>query len=851
MTPKHIGLGLTLHQATRSEKLVDLFHAAGHTIGMDTIRRIDTTIASDIIDRFNKNGHIYIPNELVPYSPSRIVLASCDNIDVLEETIDGKNTFHCTQMMLWQRGPANIRSDIDIKHINRAKTITRDSLDQFHKLDHASMPVGERPKPVSNLPPDLEIEKWFNESNNQVESKMKNMAWIIARMCQTSQQMVPAWADFNEKISLVNSPITTPGMLPILQAPADDNNTMTTILNRFTSIAKHLGQPNTVIAVDQPLYSRGKEIIWANPEKYQNVVLVMGHLHVLFNFLKAIGQHMENSGLADIWVESGVFAQNTTGAMLEGKQYYRAVRGHLLTYEALSRIYWQYFTSWLTSNEREVNLKSMIDQIVKEFSHRDSDDGAVKAVNCLVTTLKTHDVLGMMDEFDNTLQHLPNFVLWRSYMKMVETLLDFIRANREVNWALHLDSFSAMLPWMTIYDHTNYARWGAVYLCEMKNLQNTHTLVYEEFLNGNFVVKRSQLKFNQIPLDQATEWQNKICKISNGIIGITRNDTARDKFCITWAERSYHVSHSTRVLFGVDDDANDTISTRKDAQPGRVSVDESAVSGLKELFLRFNVFKINTFDPLDGYVALEEIAENVENEGERMEVDMHQLTSLATNDVATDDIQHDMLTAQQRGQQMVLENIGKYLVRKDMPFFDPIKKNKSKTFATLYASSISIQNEKKVIKADRKLLQRLLTVSLAGRNIDMHDILKHELSNVPLPLANVNGTLNSTTNSDLVNILMDGETIPHTIPAPTMHQNTCVLIDGHALVQALGKPQTCRTFDDYARVFFRAVTAHVDEHVRRVDVVFDTYVKQSIALSTVAKNRFSKRRPPTRLRQTN
>ena len=137
-----------------------------------------------------------------------------------------------------------------------------------------------------------------------------------------------------------------------------------------------------------------------------------------------------------------------------------------------------------------------------------------------------------------------------------------------------------------------------------------------------------------------------------------------------------------------------------------------------------------------------------------MEVDMHQLTSLAANDVATDDIQHDMLTAQQRGQQMVLENIGKWLVRKEMLFFYPIKKNKSKTFATLYASSISIQNEKKVIKADRKLLQRLLTVSLVGRNIDMHDILKHELSNVPLSLAKVNGTLNSTTKSDLVNILM-------------------------------------------------------------------------------------------------
>ena len=100
LTPKHVGLGLTLHQATRSEKLVDLFHAAGHTVGMDTIRRIDTTIATDILDRCEKNGNVYIPYEIAPYSPGRVILASCDNIDVLEETVDGKNTFHCTHMML-------------------------------------------------------------------------------------------------------------------------------------------------------------------------------------------------------------------------------------------------------------------------------------------------------------------------------------------------------------------------------------------------------------------------------------------------------------------------------------------------------------------------------------------------------------------------------------------------------------------------------------------------------------------------------------------------------------------------------------------------------------------------------
>ena len=99
---KHIGLGLTLHQATRSQKLVEIFHAAGHKIGIDTSRRIDTTIEYDILDRYEKNDNVYIPHEITPYSQGRIILAPCDNIDVLEETIDGKNTFHCTQMMLWQ-----------------------------------------------------------------------------------------------------------------------------------------------------------------------------------------------------------------------------------------------------------------------------------------------------------------------------------------------------------------------------------------------------------------------------------------------------------------------------------------------------------------------------------------------------------------------------------------------------------------------------------------------------------------------------------------------------------------------------------------------------------------------------
>lgn len=70
----------------------------------------------------------------------------------------------------------------------------------------------------------------------------------------------------------------------------------------------------------------------------------------------------------------------------------------------------------------------------------------------LIDTLKENKIL----EFP-TLENI-------LYMKMVETMLDFIRASRDGNWSLHLDSFATMIPWMTIYDHTNYARWGAIYI---------------------------------------------------------------------------------------------------------------------------------------------------------------------------------------------------------------------------------------------------------------------------------------------------------------------------------------------------------------------------------------------------
>ena len=40
VTPKDIGIGLTVHQATRSKQLVQLLHAAGNSVNYDTVLRM-------------------------------------------------------------------------------------------------------------------------------------------------------------------------------------------------------------------------------------------------------------------------------------------------------------------------------------------------------------------------------------------------------------------------------------------------------------------------------------------------------------------------------------------------------------------------------------------------------------------------------------------------------------------------------------------------------------------------------------------------------------------------------------------------------------------------------------------
>jgi len=104
-----------------------------------------------------------------------------------------------------------------------------------------------------------------------------------------------------------------------------------------------------------------------------------------------------------------------------------------------------------------------------------------------------------------------------------------------------------------------------------------------------------------------------------------------------------------------------------------------------------------------------------------------------------------------------------------------------------------LSHKGKLVKADRNLFQRLLISKGAGRHVDLKKIFSHELSPVLLALADTSRYPQSPNKAVLGQILQSLTTVENQLPAT--HLKSCVITDGQALVQAIGKPANARNLD--------------------------------------------------------
>ena len=214
-----------------------------------------------------------------------------------------------------------------------------------------------------------------------------------------------------------------------------------------------------VCVFDKALYVKAIETKWKNSEVFKKVVICMGAFHTLCNLLSIIGKRFASAGLTDLAVESSIIADGSITSVLEGRHYNRGVRFCKLVYEALLRLAWTGFYSWLEEyhggNIRHIRETIKAVRTLHNDVCQDKLEFALE--NASVSVILTH-FLQYLDELHYTRRQLASF--WTSFLDLAGILLDLIRASREGNWPLYMSGINRMIPWCFAYDKLNYARYS-------------------------------------------------------------------------------------------------------------------------------------------------------------------------------------------------------------------------------------------------------------------------------------------------------------------------------------------------------------------------------------------------------
>ena len=197
---------------------------------------------------------------------------------------------------------------------------------------------------------------------------------------------------------------------------------------------------------------------------------------------------------APVLVESGICSGDSIEQVMAGKHYNRALRVHKIVFEGLERLLLEVF---------ERRYGGELDEQSKESFGRLSADPSEENLLNVVSNESCVEFLNRYAKFeeeayDGKLGKTTQFRL--RYMEKVWLMLRFLRATKENNLELHIATLEQMTSNFFALDHPNYARYTAVYLLMLMNLEESHPGAKQLISRNGFSVNRSSVPVAKVLL---------------------------------------------------------------------------------------------------------------------------------------------------------------------------------------------------------------------------------------------------------------------------------------------------------------------------------------------------------------
>jgi hypothetical protein len=333
-----------------------------------------------------------------------------------------------------------------------------------------------------------------------------------------------------------------------------------------------------------------------------------------------------------------------------------------------------------------------------------------------------------------------------------------------------------------------------VHLRDMALLAEKHPYVHDHFLQGHFTVSKKNKQFSCISVDQAHEQLNASIKGDGGAIGLTERETALTRWVTAGPEL-------IRILLQFEGQLSDRVKNFKHHEQ----------TPCFQTKFRQNVAKlVEIFDEEAPFTASSN----------------NELIVLCDHTYANSSVSNTVKSAETIG----LEQFNKFVSERlhgSVSINEPLQRNKLPLFNFKPCSPLSTSRSLKVsqLKTDCELFSRLY-VACQSRDGDLEEFFKHENHPYPPSLSN-HGALRLGSKSDLLACIGCETSCTAELSNP---EADVVVCDGAVVVQML-QPGCARTFDEYKAVIFFPYLQQLLRAVKRLDVVFDTYVTDSLKLT--------------------
>ena len=287
---KHIMLVMSLRHLFRSKGLINLLHRLGHCESYEFSLELETALAEAVVTSSST-----LSNQIIRSSTSASVFHSeFDNFDKLLNDMTGKGSIHTAHGIMLQEvsdKTVDLPDKQDLPSLPRSK---RRSLSLTHEPSLPDCYISLRRNPPCN---NDHLE--HHGGKQAINDSMKmNILWVMLRMLGVSEaKPVPGWTGFLSSTEKSPLRLTAIDYYPVINHPITEYKTVQECLRVAEEATKEVGQGYVITTFDLGVCMKAFPLMWQNPEKYRDHVILIGTFHLECAFMKMLGKKMKGSGL--------------------------------------------------------------------------------------------------------------------------------------------------------------------------------------------------------------------------------------------------------------------------------------------------------------------------------------------------------------------------------------------------------------------------------------------------------------------------------------------------------------------------------------------------------------------------